>query len=360
MCICIYTYILYINVAICISLSLAVSLSIHNCVSNSNSAYVFLYLSLTAPTHVSLAISISLTVSAAVEMYLQHCSLSVLKQIHSEPQLSMLIQGTNACIHMQGSTYACACMWHVCICMCMCVCACACVCMCQMPMIGNAQPSSVQDVTAPLCKQCSNARSQKQPWASSISSSSLPLTVPSSPCLPSCPRSICGVMMRVQRCAPLSFWCCGLNRFSVCNCRHNRQKNMHGQADRQREEGESRWGVCSCRQTRRAAIIATRFALCNMNNFARKLFLILTPVEAAHSLKLRLDPAPLPTPRSCHSTAVGGCGQPRAKAQGMQGKEQGQGGWQVQHEFNFLLYSLQFAWQLPQEEGGRWRREGEG
>lgn len=74
----------------------------------------------------------------------------------------------------------------------------------------------------------------------------------------------------------------------------------------------------SCRQTRRAAIIATRFALCNMNNFARKLFLILTPVEAAHSLKLRLDPAP-PPPCSCGSTAVGGCGQPRAKAQGMQG-----------------------------------------
>lgn len=119
---------------------------------------------------------------------------------------------------------------------------------------------------------------------------------------------------------------------------------MHGErwTGRQREGGREVGGG-SCRQTRRAAIIATRFALCNMNNFARKLFLILTPVEAAHSLKLRLDPAPhsLPSSCPCHSTAVGGCGQPRAKAQGMQGQEvRGGGKCSTNLIFYFTVYSL--------------------
>lgn len=119
------------------------------------------------------------------------------------------------------------------------------------------------------------------------------------------------------------------------------QAEEHARTGRQGEERrEGEVGGGSCRQTRRAAIIATRFALCNMNNFARKLFLILTPVEAAHSLKLRLVPPlpPLPLPLSQHSsrrvrsTTGKGTGQRR----------QGQGGGKCSTNliFYFTVYSL--------------------
>lgn len=221
---------------------------------------------------------------------------------------------------------------HVCVCLCVCV---------HVPNADDWQcAASVQDVTAPLCKQCSNARSQKQPWASS--STSLPLHAPFLLLLPllstkhlwryDASAAMCAAVLLMLRLKPI---------FCLQLPPQQAEEHARREMDRQRGEGGARevGGVGSCRQTRRAAIIAKRFALCNMNNFARKLFLILTPVEAAHSLKLRLDPAPPPLPLSQHSsrrvrsTTGKGTGQRR----------QGQGGWQVQHEFNFLLYSLQFA-----------------
>lgn len=182
---------------------------------------------------------------------------------------------------------------HVCE-MCVYVCVLLCVCV-HVPNADDWQcAASVQDVTAPLCKQCSNARSQKQPWASSSNSTSLPLHAPFlllHPLLSTkhlwrydASAAMCAAVLLMLRLKPI-----------FCLQLPPQQAEEHARTGRQGEERrEGEWGAGSCRQTRRAAIIATRFALCNMNNFARKLFLILTPVEAAHSLKLRLDPAPPP------------------------------------------------------------------
>lgn len=134
----------------------------------------------------------------------------------------------NANTRMQAYTYVCMCIcvWPVCVCD-LCVCLCVCV---HVPNADDWQcAASVQDVTAPLCKQCSNARSQSSLGPAGAASPSIPLSTPLLSTMHLW-RYDASPAMRA-----LSFWCCGLNRFSVCNCRHNRQKNMHGErwTDRQ-------------------------------------------------------------------------------------------------------------------------------